>query len=327
MYLKKNNTITLKKIAEFTSSKLIGNPDLKINNFLPLQALQPNAISFFKGNIITKIDQVSLADTAIFITENAKLPENPKANYLLTNNPQKSLIKALELFFTPLESDGIVSESAKIAASAKIGKNASIKENVIIGENVMIGDNTIIFPNTTIYAESNIGSNSVIHSNVSIREYSQIGDQVIIHNGVVIAADGFGYLPNSQGLLKVPQVGNVIIKDYVEIGANTCIDRATLGSTIIETGTKIDNQVQIGHNVSVGKFSVLCGHVAIAGSCQIGDQCILGGSVGVADHLAITSNVRIAGASVVRRDITEAGDYAGDPAMKAKEWKKKAVKS
>ena len=156
-----------------------------------------------------------------------------------------------------------------------------------------------------------------------IREDCIVGSDTVIQNGAVIGADGFGYVPDKElGLAPVPQVGVVVLSDRVDVGANACIDRATLGTTLVGLGTKIDNLVQVGHNTKIGKFAILCGQTGVAGSCDIGNQVVLGGAVGVADHIQIVDGCRIAGKSVVFGNLTEKNDYAGYPARPAGEWRR-----
>jgi UDP-3-O-[3-hydroxymyristoyl] glucosamine N-acyltransferase len=168
-----------------------------------------------------------------------------------------------------------------------------------------------------------MGAGVTLHSGVSLREGTVLGSHVTVHNNTVIGGDGFGYVPDpSVGLRKVPHVGNVIIEDQVEIGANTSIDRGALGSTKIGFGTKIDNQVQIGHNVTIGKFCIICGQTGIAGSVTIGDRCVFGGGSGAADHVSICSGVRLGGRTGATGNINEPGDYLGFPALAASQWKR-----
>ena len=212
-------------------------------------------------------------------------------------------------------SDGVqVPDNAYIGAFAYIGKNVKLGQgvqiypHVFIGDNVKIGDNTILYDGVKIYYNCVVGSNCIVHA------------------GAVIGADGFGFEPDADGIYrKVPQIGNVVIGDDIEIGANTTIDRAMMGTTFIASNTKIDNLVQIGHNVNVGKSTVLCAQVGVAGSSNIGNHCILTGQVGVAGHLSICDNVVVGAQSGIPGDIKEPGQYMGYPVMPAAQWRRMAV--
>jgi UDP-3-O-[3-hydroxymyristoyl] glucosamine N-acyltransferase LpxD len=193
----------------------------------------------------------------------------------------------------------------------------------VIGEDVRIEEGAVLRDRVTLYPHSSVGARTVLHSGVVIREQCRIGADCILHNNTVIGADGFGYVPDRKvGLRKVPQIGNVEIGDRVEIGSNTCIDRGAFGSTLVGAGTKIDNLVQIGHNVVIGSNCIICGQVGIAGSAVIGDRVVLGGSVGVADHVTIVPDVRIGARGAVHTSIEKPGDYAGFPIMPARAWRR-----
>ena len=189
-------------------------------------------------------------------------------------------------------------------------------EFAVIGQNVKIGKNVKIYPQVCIGDNVRIGDNVTLYYGVKIYEECVLGDNVTIHAGTVIGADGFGFAPNEKGeYSKIPQLGNVVIEDNVEIGANTCIDRATMGSTRVGTGTKLDNLIQIGHNVVIGKNTVAAAQLGVAGSTHIGDSCMFGGQVGIAGHLRVVDKVQIASQSGIAKDVTEPGGYMGTPVM------------
>ena len=240
-----------------------------------------------------------------------------------SSNPQFAFIKAVRFFFHPLRPPKGIHSLACISPSARFGKDVSIGAFAYIGDDVEIGNHTVVFPCVAIYPGTKVGHNCIIHSNASIREDSSIGDRVIIHNGVVIGSDGFGYIQdNNQTHIKIPQKGNVILEDDVEIGANTTIDRASLGTTIIRRGTKIDNLVQIAHNVEIGPDTILIAQTGIAGSTKIGKKVIAGGQVGIADHIAIGDNVVIAAKSGVTKNVPAGSMIAGIPHLDILDWRK-----
>ena len=240
-----------------------------------------------------------------------------------SNNPQLSFIKAVEYFFQPHRPAPGIHSQAYVSPTAKVGKDVSIGAFAFIGDEVEIGNRTVIFPFVAMYPCTKVGRDCIIHSHVSIREESFIGNKVIIHNGAVIGSDGFGYIKdNRKTHVKIPQKGIVVIQDNVEIGANTTIDRASLGKTIICKGTKIDNLVQIAHNVEIGSDVILVAQTGIAGSSKIGKKVIAGGQVGIADHVEIGDNVIMAAKSGVTKSIPANSMVAGYPHLDIRDWRK-----
>lgn len=240
-----------------------------------------------------------------------------------SENPQLSFIKAVEYFFQPHKPAPGIHSQAYVSPTAKIGKDVSIGAFAFIGDEVEIGSRTVIFPFVAMYPRTRVGRDCFIHAHVSIREESFIGNKVIIHNGAVIGSDGFGYIQdNRKTHVKIPQKGIVVIQDNVEIGANTTIDRASLGKTIIHKGTKIDNLVQIAHNVEIGSDVILIAQTGIAGSSKIGKNVIAGGQVGIADHVEIGDNVIMAAKSGVTKSIPANSMVAGIPHLDIRDWRK-----
>lgn len=240
-----------------------------------------------------------------------------------SENPQLSFIKAVEYFFQPHKPAPGIHSQAYVSPTAKIGKDVSIGAFAFIGDEVEIGNRTVIFPFVAMYPRTRVGRDCFIHAHVSIREESFIGNKVIIHNGAVIGSDGFGYIQdNRKTHVKIPQKGIVVIQDNVEIGANTTIDRASLGKTIIHKGTKIDNLVQIAHNVEIGSDVILIAQTGIAGSSKIGKNVIAGGQVGIADHVEIGDNVIMAAKSGVTKSIPANSMVAGIPHLDIRDWRK-----
>ncbi|UCE41961.1 MAG: UDP-3-O-(3-hydroxymyristoyl)glucosamine N-acyltransferase [Candidatus Aminicenantes bacterium] len=240
-----------------------------------------------------------------------------------SKNPQLSFLQAVEYFFQPHKPALGIHSLAYVSPTAKVGKDVSIGAFVFIGDEVEIGNRAVIFPFVAIYPHSKVGRDCIIHSHVSIREETFIGNRVIIHNGAVIGSDGFGYIQDTRKAhVKIPQIGNVVIQDNVEIGANTTIDRASLGKTIIRKGTKIDNLVQVAHNVEIGSNVILAAQTGIAGSSIIGKKVMVGGQVGIADHVEIGDNVILAAKSGVSKDIPANSMVGGSPHLDMREWQK-----
>jgi UDP-3-O-[3-hydroxymyristoyl] glucosamine N-acyltransferase len=242
---------------------------------------------------------------------------------LRSNNPYLTFAQAIKLLTTtPLYEPGIHS-SAIIHPSAEIGSDAHVAAYVVIGEGVRIGKNAVLLPHVTIYKNVIIGDDFFAHSHAVIREFCQLGDRVILQNSAIIGADGFGFAPDEHGKRhKIPQVGVTVLHDDVEIQANACIDRATVGRTIIGSGTKIDNLVQVGHGCHIGKNSVLCAQVGLAGSTNVGDYVTLAGAVGVAGHCKIGDKAIVTAMSGVPGDVAPGAIVSGTPAMDNKLWRK-----
>lgn len=313
--------IKLSQIAALVGGVLSGNGDAIITNLAKIEEAKEGDLTFLASPAYEKYFQFCSPSGIIVKKEFDKSRKN--LNYIEVENPAEAFLKVIYAFFNPKFDLSGISKNAFIHATAEIGKNVSIGEFVVIGKNCKIGDNTKIYHNTVIYDNVTIGSNTLIFSNVIIRENCLIGSNVILHPGVVIGADGFGFAKRSDGsYLKIPQIGNVIIEDDVEIGANSAIDRAALGSTIIKKGVKIDNLVQIGHNCYVGENTVISGQTGLAGSTKVGKNCMLAGQVGLAGHIEIGDNVVIGAQSGVAKSITKPGFYLGSPAKEQKKFAK-----
>ncbi len=245
---------------------------------------------------------------------------------IFSENPQLTFIKAVGLFFQPYRPELGIHPTASVSPSARVGKEVAIGALTVIGADVEIGDGTVIFPLVSVYPRVKIGEQCVIHSHVSIREDVRVGDRVTLHCGAIVGSDGFGYIKLTDGShKKIPQKGTVIIEDDVEIGANTAIDRAALGQTIIRRGAKIDNLVQVAHNVDIGENAVLAGQVGIAGSSRVGRSAVLAGQVGVADHLSVGDDVIAIAQTGIARDVPAGAVVAGTPEMDVRDWRRASV--
>jgi len=235
------------------------------------------------------------------------------------SNPSYAFARAIEFFYPRPSFEPGISGSAAVSEKAEIGRNVSIRAFACLEDHASIGDETVISPGVFVGENSRIGRQCLIYPNVTIRENVRIGDRVIIHSGSVIGSDGFGYVLEKGEHYKIPQVGGVIIEDDVEIGSNVSIDRATLGNTVIRKGTKIDNLVQIAHNVTIGEKSLIVSQVGIAGSTEIGSFVTLAGQVGVADHTSVDAGTIIGAQSGISGHIAK-GIYSGSPAIPHKNW-------
>jgi UDP-3-O-[3-hydroxymyristoyl] glucosamine N-acyltransferase len=328
MFIKRRLPIDIRYLAQCLNARIVKNSNRPAKGLCSFVDHKPDHIAFSNESSQSKLVS-ALTDSplaAVIIQEGLDLLSSAISGFdgaiLETKDPASQIIDIIKVFYEEVPLVPSISEKADIHSTARIGQAVSIGAFCSIQAYVVIEDETIIHPGVTIYANAVIGRGCVIHSGAVVRENCVIKSGAIIQNGAVIGADGFGYLPGPKGLRKVPQVGHVIIGEEVEVGANSCIDRGTIASTKVGTATKIDNLVQIGHNVTIGSNSILCGQVGVAGSAKIGDQVVLGGSAKVADHVSISSKVRCAGLSGVTADIRESGDYAGFPAVKASKWRR-----
>ena len=317
---------TVAEIAKTISAKIIGDDRRIIKAFCPLNEPVDNGLSFSKSSNSGELKLALLSNklTAVILPSelDAKL-ESYEIVQLIVEDPLNAIsVLSKKYLSLPLPKPGI-SKLSDVASTAIIGSDVHIGAFSSVGEYVEISDGVTIFPHVVIYPHVKIRKNAVLHSGSVVREGCVIGENCIVQNGAIIGADGFGYFLNSAKKLEaVPQVGNVELAEDVEVGANSCIDRATLGVTRIGAMTKVDNLVQIGHNTQIGQASIICGNAGIAGSCNIGSGVTLGGGVGVADHINIASGVRVGGNSGITSDLTEKADYLGYPAIKAGDWKR-----
>jgi UDP-3-O-[3-hydroxymyristoyl] glucosamine N-acyltransferase len=291
--------------------------DVDVSSVGSIESAVPGQITFAVSSKFVLLAKQSKA-SALIVEE--KFPALDKPT-LRTKNPQFAYASAVELLHAlPQEKRGI-HPTAVIDPSARVGANASIGACVVIGADVEIGENCTLMPQVVIYSGVKIGKNFFAHSHVSIRENCEIGNNVLLHNGVIIGSDGFGFAKDDNGnWCKIPQIGRVVIEDNVEIQANSCIDRASLGETRIGRNTKIDNLSQVAHNCVIAENSMLCAQVGLAGSTEIGKNVILAGQVGVAGHCKIGDGVIVTAQSGTHGDIPAGSMVSGTPAFDHKQW-------
>lgn len=303
---------TLQELADYVGGTVAGDPNTIINGIMGIDEATEGHITFVSNEKYIKKMNHTKASAVIV---SPKLI-NAKKNLLVCNNPYLAFARIVELlmFKKPVYAKG-VDPATSIANTAKIGKDVSIQAYVTIGENTCIGDRVVVFPGVFIGENCTIGDDAVLHANVVIYPDTVIGRRVTIHSNTVIGSSGFGYAPDGQSYYKIPQAGNTVIEDDVDIGANTTINRATLGQTIIRRGTKIDSQVVISHNVEIGEDSVIVSQVGIAGTAKIGKHVTLAGGVGIIGHVTVGDNVTVGGRSGVAQDLPDNGTYLGTPAL------------
>jgi UDP-3-O-[3-hydroxymyristoyl] glucosamine N-acyltransferase len=291
--------------------------DMEITGVGAIESAQPGQLAFIAN---PKYAAAAKTTRASAIIVDLKFPALDKP-LLRAKNPQLAYARAADLFYHPPHYQRGVHSTAVIDPTARIGNNASIGAYVVIGPDVDIGENCTLLPHVVIYRGVKIGNNFFAHSQVSVRENSEIGNNVLLQNGVVIGSDGFGFAKDdSNRWHKIPQSGRVVIEDDVEIQANSCIDRASLGETRIRRGTKIDNLVQVGHNCLVGEDSMLCAQAGLAGSTELGRNVILAGQVGVAGHCKIGDNAIATAQSGIPNDVEAGKLVSGYPAIDNKLW-------
>lgn len=309
----------LDAIAQHLDCLLDGDGNIEIRGLAGMEDAGPNELTFLSNlKYVKKLKNCRAG--AIILSPDA--PET-KIPHLISKNPYLSFARAVNLFHEPLEPTPGIHPTASIAATAQLGEDYSIGANVVIGEDVRIGDRAILHPNTTIYPHARIGDDFLAHSQVVVRERSVIGDRVSLQNGAVIGGDGFGFAPTEDGSFeKITQAGIVILEDDVDIGSNTCIDRATIGETRIKSGTKIDNLVQIGHGSVVGENTALAAQVGLAGSTKVGDRVMLGGQVGAAGHLTIGDDVIAIAQTGIAKDVESGSRISGSPELDVRVWRR-----
>jgi len=317
-------TITSGDLVKKLGGELIGDPNILINSVASLESSNQNSISFF--NNPKYLDLLKITKAAIVIT-NAESLAFRKGSAIVSNNPYLYFAKVSRLLNPSKVPKKEISKSAMIHPTCKLGQNIFIGPNVVIEENVSIADGVTVHAGVIIESDNIIGDNSTIHPNVVIKTNTIIGRNCTIYSGSVIGSDGFGYAKDNDKWFAIPQIGKVIVGDNVDIGANSTIDRGTLDDTIISSGVKIDNLVQIGHNCVIGENTIIAGCVGIAGSAKIGKNCAIGGAAMILGHLSIADNVIISPGSMITRSIKNSGTYTAlMPFQDHAAWLKTAAK-
>jgi UDP-3-O-[3-hydroxymyristoyl] glucosamine N-acyltransferase len=313
------------QIADILEGDLVGNPEEEVSKLSKIEEGEKGSLTFLSNPKYNAYLYTTNASVAI--VNRSFVPEKEvKTTLIKVDDAYKSFSKLLE-FYNEVKNNKLGREQPNyIAASSIIGENEYIGAFAYIGENVKIGDNVKIYPNAYIGDNTVIGDDTVIFAGVKIYSDTQIGQNCKIHSNAVIGADGFGFAPDENGAYKaIPQIGNVVIEDNVDIGAASTIDRATLGSTIIRKGVKLDNQIQIAHNVEVGKNTVIASQTGVSGSTKIGENCMIGGQVGIAGHLKIGNNVKVLGQTGVTKSLKDNEMVYGTPALNARDFNRSYV--
>ncbi len=317
-FFKKAGSFPIKELAKIGNCTIAGDETLVLQDIATLEGAKTGDVGFLSNPKYVSAFQQSKASVCILEERFAKSAPDGMT-LLISTNPYQSYALIAAAFYPPKTLSYFKSPSATISPSASVHESAYIAENVVISEGAEIGANCYIGANTFIDSGVKVGDNTQIRPNCTIA-YSVIGKNCIIHAGVRIGQDGFGFAPDAQGITKVEQLGTVVIGSNVEIGANTCIDRGAIEDTVIGDGTKIDNLVQIGHNVKIGKNCFIVSQVGVAGSATVGNGVMVGGQVGIAGHINIGDRTMIAAQSGIMSDVEPGSVLGGSPALPLKQW-------
>ena len=313
-------------IAGLIGGTIVGDPEAKVNNFAKIEEGKPGCISFLAND---KYEQYiyGTESSVVLVNENFEPKQEIKATLIKVANAREAVAKLLQIYEGMKPKREGVSDLAFIDPSARIGEKCYIGPFVAIAEGVEIGDGCVLHPHVTIGRNAKIGAGTEIYSNAVVYHDCQVGNRCILHAGCVIGADGFGFEPTETGYKKIPQIGIAIIEDDVEIGANTCVDRAVMGATVVHSGVKIDNLVQIAHNNEIGSHTVMSAQVGIAGSTKVGEWCMFGGQVGIAGHATIANRVMAGAQAGLHNSVKKEGAAVqGSPAIDGRNfWKSSAI--
>lgn len=315
------------QIAAIVNGEIIGSSSVIVTDLAKIEEGQEGTLSFLSNPKYEEF--IYTTKSSICIVNKDFIPVKPlplSLTLIKVENSYTSFAQLLELYDNFNKKEAKIEQPSFIDNSAVIGSDLYLGAFAYIGKNVEIGNNVVIYPNVYLGDNVKIGSNTILHPGVSIYFGCKIGENCIIHAGTVVGSDGFGFAPNSEGVFqKIPQIGNVIIENNVEIGSNCAIDRATMGSTFIREGVKIDNLCQIAHNVEIGENSALAALVAVAGSAKIGKRVMIGGQAAINGHLSIANDTKIVGQSGVVKTVKEAVTLMGTPAIPLNDFKKSSV--
>ena len=316
---------TAKQIAQFVQGTVEGDENAIVNTFSKIEEGKKGAITFLSNPKYTHYIYETEA-SVVLVDQDLQLERQTRATLIRVKNAYECVARLLQMYDSMKPKKTGIHPLAFISPTAKVGDNCYVGPFAYIGDSVTIGNDCQVYPHATIGENVILGNNCLIYSNVSIYHDCKLGNNVTIHSGSVIGADGFGFAPAAEGYDKIPQIGIVTIEDNVEIGANTCIDRATMGSTYVHKGVKLDNLIQIAHNVEVGANTVIASQTGIAGSAKVGEWCMFGGQVGVAGHITVAPQTQVGAQGGIISGIKKPGQVIiGSPAWDAKGFMKSAA--
>ena len=313
-----------KQIAEFIQGTIVGDENATVHTFAKIEEGMPGAISFLSNPKYTHYIY-DTQSSIVLVNKDFEPEKEIKATLIKVDNAYESLAKLLNLYEMSKPKKTGIDPLAYIAPTAKIGENVYIAPFACVGDNAEIGENTSLHPHATVGSGAKIGNNCILYPHATVYHDCRVGNNCTLHAGSVVGADGFGFAPSPEGYEKIPQIGITILEDNVEIGANTCIDRATMGATIIRKGVKLDNLIQIAHNVEVGSHTVMASQVGVAGSTKIGEWCMFGGQVGVAGHITVGNRVNMGAQSGVNGSVKDGKQLIGTPPIEFKNYFKSSA--
>lgn len=313
-----------KQIAEFIQGTIVGDENATVHTFAKIEEGIPGAISFLSNPKYTSYIY-DTQSSIVLVNKDFEPEREVKATLIKVDNAYESLAKLMTLYEQSHPKRTGIDPLAYVAPTAKIGENVYLAPFACVGDHAEVGDNTELHPHATVGRNAKVGKNCILYTNSNVYHDCIVGDNCILHSGSVIGADGFGFAPTPNGYDKIPQIGIAILEDDVEIGANTCIDRATMGATIIRKGVKLDNLIQVAHNVEIGSNTVIASQTGIAGSTKVGEWCMFGGQVGIAGHIKIGDKVNLGAQSGVPGSIKSGQSLIGTPPIEMKNFFKSSA--
>jgi len=315
---------TAKQIAAYIGGEIVGDENTTVHSFAKIEEGMPGALSFLSNPKYTAYIYETLS--SIVLVNSDFVAERPiKATLIKTANAYESLAKLMTLYESMKPKKKGISSMASVAESATIGENVYIGPFVYVGEKAVVGDNTVIEANVSIGDGATVGSDCILYNGVTIYHGCKVGNRCILHAGSVIGADGFGFAPGADGYDKIPQIGIAVLEDDVELGANTCVDRATMGATIVKRGVKLDNMVQVAHNVVIDEHTVMSAQCGVAGSTKIGKWCMVGGQTGFNGHIQIGDGVKVGAHSAIPNNVKDGAAVFGYPAFEHTKFVRSSV--
>ena len=315
---------TAKQIAAYLGGEVVGDENAKVSTFAKIEEGVPGALSFLSNPKYTA--HIYNTQSSIVLVNSDFVPEHPiSATLIKTPNAYESLAKLMMLYESTKPKKTGISPMAAVATTATVGENVYVGPFVYVGEHAVIGDNTIIEAGASVGEGASVGSDCIIYNNVTIYHDCKVGNRCILHAGSVVGSDGFGFAPGANGYDKIPQIGIAILEDDVELGANTCIDRATMGATIVKRGVKLDNLVQVAHNVVIDEHTVMAAQCGIAGSTKVGSWCMVGGQTGISGHIQVGDRVKVGGHSAIAGSVKSDKAVMGYPAFEHAQFARASV--
>ncbi len=318
---------TAEQIAAYTGGTVEGNPKTEVTTFAKIEEGVPGAISFL-ANLKYEHFLYETKSSVVLVARDFQPSQPVEATLVRVDNPYETVAKLLQLYESMQQRQEGVSSLAFIDPTARVGEGCYVGPFVSIEAGAVVGDHVVLHPHVSIGRNAQVGNDTEIYSNAVIYHDCRVGQRCILHAGCVVGADGFGFAPTAEGYEKIPQIGIVVIEDDVEVGANTCIDRSTMGQTTVHRGVKLDNLVQIAHNVEVGSHTVMSSQVGVAGSAKVGEWCMFGGQVGIAGHITIGDHTNVgAQAGVPGGNLASRGGATlmGYPAIEHRQWARQSA--